>query len=336
MESEAASKRVLGGSLPVENVQSLASKGLQDVPNRYVRPDIDFNEVVANESFQIPVIDMSKLQIGRSGFDDELAKLHFACKDWGFFQLINHGAKEAIEKMKGVTEEFFKLPLEEKKEYAQLPNNIEGYGQAFVLSEDQKLDWGDISTLDEYSAELHKVSLSLLMLMGKNLGVDPQIFDTMFGNCIQGIRMNYYPPCAQPNKVLGLTPHSDATGLTLLIQVNEVEGLQINKNGKWVPIKPIEGAIIVNIGDILEIMSNGEYSSIEHRAIVNLEKERLSIAGFHNPSFDTKIGPLLELLAKENNENGAKYRTLSHEDYMRMVISTKLDGKNLLDQIKIE
>lgn len=105
--------------------------------------------------------------------------------------------------------------------------------------------------MDEYSAELHKVSLSLLMLMGKKLGVDPQIFNTMFGNCIQGIRMNYYPPCAQPNKVLGLTPHSDATGLTLLIQVNEVEGLQINKNGKWVPIKPIEDAIIVNIGDIL-------------------------------------------------------------------------------------
>ena len=59
-------------------------------------------------------------------------------------QLINHGVSEAIEKMKVVTEEFFKLPLEDKMVYSQSPNNIEGYGQAFVLSEDQKLDWGDM------------------------------------------------------------------------------------------------------------------------------------------------------------------------------------------------
>lgn len=60
-------------------------------------------------------------------------------------QLINHGVPEkVIEKMKKDMEEFFKLPLEEKQACAQLPNNIEGYGQAFVLSEEQKLDWGDM------------------------------------------------------------------------------------------------------------------------------------------------------------------------------------------------
>lgn len=60
-------------------------------------------------------------------------------------QLINHRVpEEVIEKMKTDTQEFFKLPLEEKKVYAQLPNNIEGYGQAFVVSEDQKLDWSDM------------------------------------------------------------------------------------------------------------------------------------------------------------------------------------------------
>ena len=90
MESEAASKRVLGGSLPVENVQSLASKDLQDIPHRYVRPEADINGVVADDSFQIPVIDMNKLQTGRFGFDDELAKLHFACKHWGFFQVYTY------------------------------------------------------------------------------------------------------------------------------------------------------------------------------------------------------------------------------------------------------
>lgn len=60
-------------------------------------------------------------------------------------QLINHGVpKEVVEKMKIDTHEFFQLPLEKKKTYAQLPNSIEGYGQAFVQSEEQKLDWGDM------------------------------------------------------------------------------------------------------------------------------------------------------------------------------------------------
>lgn len=60
-------------------------------------------------------------------------------------QLINHGVPEKVtEKMKIDIEEFFQLPLEKKKAYSQLPNNIEGYGQAFVVSEDQKLDWGDM------------------------------------------------------------------------------------------------------------------------------------------------------------------------------------------------
>lgn len=66
--------------------------------------------------------------------------------------------------------------------------------------------------------------------------------------------MNYYPACAQANKVIGLTPHSDATGLTLLVQINDVQGLQIKKDGKWIPVQPLAGAIVVNIGDILEVI----------------------------------------------------------------------------------
>ena len=60
-------------------------------------------------------------------------------------QLINHGVEEeVIVKMKMDVQDFFKLSLEEKNAYAQLPNDIEGYGQAFVVSQDQKLDWGDM------------------------------------------------------------------------------------------------------------------------------------------------------------------------------------------------
>ncbi|XVE57489.1 hypothetical protein DITRI_Ditri04bG0095200 [Diplodiscus trichospermus] len=139
MESDMLNRDGFGGSLPVENVQALASKNLKDIPSRYIRPEVEFDVVSIDESLQIPVIDMSKL-----GQDDEQRKFHMACREWGFFQLTNHGVgDEVIEKMKIDIQEFFKLPLQEKMACAQLPNTIYGYGQAFVVTEDQKLDWGD-------------------------------------------------------------------------------------------------------------------------------------------------------------------------------------------------
>ena len=65
--------------------------------------------------------------------------------------------------------------------------------------------------------------------------------------------MNYYPPCPQPESVIGLSPHSDAVGLTILLQINEMEGLQIRKEGLWIPVKPLPNAFIINIGDIVEV-----------------------------------------------------------------------------------
>lgn len=74
-------------------------------------------------------------------------------------QLINHGvSEEVIEKIRSDTKEFFQLPLEEKKAYAQLPNHIEGYGQAFVVSEEQKLDWGDMLFLLTQPASLRNLT----------------------------------------------------------------------------------------------------------------------------------------------------------------------------------
>ncbi|CAI0396509.1 unnamed protein product [Linum tenue] len=353
----------VGGSLPVPNVQQLASSS-EGVPVRYIRPELELERVSNDEYDRIPLIDMSKLNDVRDdGDDDEAAKLHSACKDWGFFQVINHGvAEEVILKMKADIQEFFGRPLEEKMEYAQLPNGIEGYGQAFVVSEEQKLDWGDMlyinaqpinrrnmrlwpsspssirASLDQYSIELEKVARSLMTSMAKNLGVEPEKLLDLFKEGVQTVRMNYYPPCEQASKVIGIAPHSDGSGLTLLNQVNEVQGLQIKKDGKWVPVDPIPGAFIVNVGDIIEIMSNGVYKSIEHRALVNHKKERLSIAAFHDPNVDAMIGPLPNLLIKDPKKQAPNYKSISHQDFKKLGRKMKLDGKNkgLIQYLKIQ
>ncbi|KAJ0961748.1 hypothetical protein J5N97_029576 [Dioscorea zingiberensis] len=333
----------IGGSLPVGNVQWLAASGdLSELPERYVRPEINAEPVLDHEEDgKIPVIDLSMLlHVHHS--DEEMMKLGLACQEWGFFQLINHGVpEEVIERMKYEIQGFFQLPLEEKKVYAQQPGSIEGYGQVFVVSEEQKLDWGDMYFLATQplfarnmelwpSNPLAFITGILMKSMAKSLGVE--ILADMFRDGLQSVRMNYYPPCPHASKVLGLSPHSDAVGLTLLLQVNQIQGLQIKKNGGWMPIKPLPGAFIVNIGDILEILSNGKYKSIEHRAVINPKNERMSIAAFHNPRFDVPIGPIPELMG----ESEELYKTICSLDYMKLITSSKLEGKNILDQMKLK
>lgn len=107
--------------------------------------------------------------------------------------------------------------------------------------------------MDKYSRELHKVTICLLRFMSRNLGLHSEALTSVFEDGRQGMKINFYPPCVQANKVVGISPHSDATGLTLLLQVSNVRGLQIKKYGKWVPVKPIPNAFIVNIGDVVEV-----------------------------------------------------------------------------------
>ncbi|KAK6270745.1 hypothetical protein POUND7_007843 [Theobroma cacao] len=74
--------------------------------------------------------------------------------------------------------------------------------------------------------------------------------------------MNYYPPCSRPDLVVGISPHSDSDIITLLLQDDDIPGLQIKHKHRWFLVKPIPNAIVVNVGHVMEILSNGMYRSI--------------------------------------------------------------------------
>ncbi|KAI3909849.1 hypothetical protein MKX01_014535 [Papaver californicum] len=162
--------------------------------------------------------------------------------------------------------------------------------------------------------------------------METKVMADLFEGGIHTMRMNYYPPFPQPEHVIGLTPHSDAGGLTILLQLNEVDGLQIRKENTWVPIKPLPNAFVVNIGDILEIMSNGIYRSAEHRATINSTKKRLSVAIFQSPKLESVIGAVLSMITPETP---ALFRKIGYEDYLKKLFSRKLDGKSFLDSMRI-
>ncbi|KXG19500.1 hypothetical protein SORBI_3010G068200 [Sorghum bicolor] len=334
-----------GGSLAVPNVQALAetyNRSDEQIPGRYIRDEEAAEEVIVDHdiSSAIPIIDVNKLLDPQSS-KEECAKLGSACKHWGFFQVINHGVpNEVICNFRNDITEFFKQPLEAKMAYSMIPGNLQGYGQHFVVSENQKLDWADLfglvlrpidsrdmrfwpshppsfrNSVDRYSSEAAKLVSCLLKFLAVDMGVEPESFLEIFRGQPQSMRMTYYPPCKQASKVVGLSPHTDRMGLTLLLQANDVQGLQIRKDGKWVAINALDGAFIVNVGDTLEILSNGRYKSIEHRAMVHPTRERMSAALFHAVYLDATVGPLPELV-----KNDAQ-----HQDFPKTELG-KLSGK---------
>ncbi|TVU31732.1 hypothetical protein EJB05_23430, partial [Eragrostis curvula] len=319
-----------------------------EVPERYVRPEIKAEAVIVDvEGYDLPVIDMSRL-LNPEFSEEETAKLGSVCEHWGFFQLVNHGLDDGLlQQMKADITEFFSLPLEEKLTVAIPRNGVHGYGHHFVFSKEQKVDWADLlflatrpveernlafwptkpttfrDTLDKYSLELTKVSSQLLKFMANNLEVDHEsLLDTFKGHS-QFVRINYYPPCRKSDTVLGLSPHTDGGGMTFLLHVNDVEGLQIKNDGKWFPVQSMPGALVVNIGDTLEILTNGRYKSIEHRAVINPDKERITIAAFDMANHLCMIGPLQELL----KAGEARYKAIDTVEFTKGYLSAKLEGR---------
>ncbi|TVU21266.1 hypothetical protein EJB05_30893, partial [Eragrostis curvula] len=174
------------------------------------------------------------------------------------------------------------------------------------------------SSVDRYSVEAARVVSCLLRFMAADMGLEqPESLFQVFRGQPQNIKVTYYPPCAQAGKVLGLSPHTDACGLTLLLHVNGVQGLQMRTDdGKW-----------------LAILSNGRYRSVEHRVLVNPNKERIAAAMFHQVCPDTTVGPLPELV---KGDAGPRFKSVSHADFMKRFVSTNLDGRRShLDHYRI-
>ncbi|RVX10649.1 Protein SRG1 [Vitis vinifera] len=317
---------------PVQSVQELIKEPIPAVPQPFILDDPQPPILSASTPLpQLPTIDMKHLIMSETA-GSELEKLHSTCKEWGFFQaneeddLVNHGVSSSfMEKLKSEIGEFYKLPLEERMKYKMRPGDVEGYGLSPIRSEDQKLDWGDRfymttnpihtrkpyllpelppslrDSLECYLAELQKLVMMLLGFMAKALKLEKGEMEELFEDGMQSI--------------------------------NGVDGLQIKKDGVWIPVSFLPDALVVNVGDILEILSNGVYTSIEHRATVNAAKERISIAMFFNPKSSAQIKPAASLI---NPQNPPLFKQVGMEKYFKDFFSRKLDGKSYLEHMKIK
>ncbi|GFY89426.1 hypothetical protein Acr_06g0013660 [Actinidia rufa] len=253
-----------------------------------------------------PIIDFSLLTSRdpnqRSKVIQDLNKV---CQDWGFFMLVNHGVPESL--MKAVldgSKEFFNLPMEEKMEFAEkdLWKPIK-FGTGVDIKVENFFFWRDFLKVfvhpqfhfpnkpkgfsevsGEYCKRTREVARELLQGISEALGLEENYIEKAMDleSGFQLFAANLYPQCPQPELAMGIPAHTDHGLLTLLIE-NDIGGLQIQHNGKW-----------------FNVLSNGKYKSIRHRAIVNNKATRISLAVVHGPSLDTVVSPAPELVESEN------------------------------------
>ncbi|KEH22930.1 2OG-Fe(II) oxygenase family oxidoreductase [Medicago truncatula] len=327
-------------------IQETARKNPFNVPESYVRTEEQMEKhlYTPHLSSHLPIIDFGLLSNGNK---EELLKLDFACKEWGYFQIVNHGMQiDLMQRVKDAVAEFSELSIKEKIKYAMPPDDMQGYGHTSV-------DWSDYlvllvyptrfrkpqfwpkelkDTIDAYSNEIKRIGEEVINSLSLLLGLEEHGLLDLHREVHQGFRVNYYPPCNTPEKVLGVSPHSDPRTIAIVMQDDDVSGTEIRYKRNWVPITPIPGALVVNVGDVIEILSNGKYKSVEHRAITNKNKKRTTFISYLFPQGDAEIGALDHMI---DDQNPKMYKDTTYGEYLRHVLNTKLEGKPHINATKI-
>ena len=263
-------------------------------------PELSFKDIEKGDSFSINIL-------------KEALAAH------GFFSITDHGlSQELIDKCYRCSKDFFDLNYETKNEYSSIGSKgARGYtpkGIETAVGEkiaDQKEFWHhgpivdktfdkkipenlSISELpdfnenfDELYSELHKIGSRVLSVISLSLGLDKDFFTPWIEKGNSLLRSIHYPPVDGNTNPHRARAHTDINLITLLIGAEE-GGLEVlNKDGSWIKVEPSSNAIVCNIGDMMQLVTDKNLVSTTHRVIQDIEaksKPRYSIPFFLHPA----------------------------------------------------
>jgi isopenicillin N synthase-like dioxygenase len=284
---------------------------------------------------KIPVVDLAPLLDGSD--PQKTAKdIHWALSNAGFMYVKNHGvAASVVDNAFDRTRAFFDLPQAEKdklhisKSGEALRGYIEPFGENTDPGKTKDLkecfdigpeaspsgpffgpnQWpedalvpGFRDAVYGYHEEMKRLSMTLLSGIARSLDLAPDFFEAKLQNPISIQRLLHYPPQTGQvdESIIGIGAHTDYGNLTILAQ-DDVGGLQVmNRDGVWIEGTPIPDTFVINIGDLVQRLTNDIYLANLHRVVNTSGRERYSIPFFIDADFDASFGPLPSCVSAEN------------------------------------
>jgi len=268
----------------------------------------------------IPVVDLSEFlnnqNASKAAFVKKLGK---AYEEVGFVAVTNHGIPhETIQQLYDCVKEFFSLPLEKKLQYelsglagqrgytsfgrehakgSENPDLKEFFQYGQVVEDDdpvksqypENVKVNEVESFDETILRAYKYfeksGTTLLQAIALYLGLDEKFFDKDVHNGNSILRCIHYPPITkEPESAIRAEQHEDINLITLLVGAS-ADGLEIlSNNGQWEPVVSLSDQIVVNVGDMLQRLTNNRLRSTTHR-VVNPPKQLWGTSRFSIPFF---------------------------------------------------
>ncbi len=275
---------------------------------------------------EIPVIDVSSLLTSPpESWGSTVSELGKAAREVGFLYVSGHGVPQShFDGLLSATKQFFDLPMERKMDvYIGNSRNHRGYvpigeevfyggttdyKEAFDLSMHLPDDpdylegnpligpnqWPDLpgfaEAVDAYYRATFEFGRVLLRGFARAMGEQAHAFDRWVRKPPSQLRLVHYPPNPSAEDALGIGAHTDYECFTLLYPT--APGLEVlNGAGEWIDAPPIPGTYIINLGDMMELLTNGEFVATTHR-VRKVKEERYSFPLFFSFDYHTQVAPL--------------------------------------------
>ncbi|CAI9101714.1 OLC1v1039106C1 [Oldenlandia corymbosa var. corymbosa] len=342
-------------------VKGLVDSGIAKIPKIFICPPKNHHQTInpidgmIKSPLKLPIINLDGFdQKGDGGRRAEIVdEIRRAMETWGFFQLVNHGVPAAVlADLLRSTKEFQEQPQEEKMEYYSRDHTrkVKYYstGDLYLTKTAQwkdtlSFDFEDTTKMEleslpqicreeigVYINSLNDLKNVLSELISEALGLGSDHLESLECLKIRRLLCHYYPPCPEPDLTMGILKHSDPYFLTILLQ-DHIPGFQVFHDNQWLDVPPLEGSLLINGGDMLQLITNGKFKSVEHRVIAGRVGPRISAACFLYPNGKNQIkpyGPLKELVSADNPP---KYRETSFSEYVQYYASRGLGAAKALD-----
>ncbi|XP_022760251.1 1-aminocyclopropane-1-carboxylate oxidase homolog 1-like [Durio zibethinus] len=341
-------------------IKGLVDAGLAKLPRVFVhdRLNLEIKSGPPPANVEIPVIDLGGVDNDSTRRAETTNQIKNACQKWGFFQVVNHGIPvTTLEEMINGIRRFHEQEPEAKEElYSRDESKKVTFNTKIDMSQALTAYWRDTLTcvmaprppapeelpaacreiMLDYTNNVMKLGVTLFELLTEALGLKPNHLKEI--GCAEGLYVmgHYYPACPEPELTMGTGIHTDSGFLTVLLQ-DQMGGLQVLHDNQWIDVIPIPGALIINLGDLLQLITNDKFISVYHRVLAKNVGPRISIASFFRTYIQPDnalrmYGPIKELLSEENPP---LYKETNVVDYFKFKHIKGVEGTSALAHFKL-